>query len=420
MATRPVIDLRSDTVTKPTPGMREAIASAEVGDDVLDHDPTVERLERAVAATLGKEAALFVPSGTMANQIAVRAHCPPGHEIILDRGSHVLNFESGAAAALSGAAFHPLDGLRGILDPDAVRHAVRPPFPHCPQTALVWAENTHNLAGGSVWPQATLDAVARVAHDAGLALHLDGARIWNASVAAGLSPARIVRDADSVSVCMSKGLGAPVGSLIVGSKEFIEGCWVHRKRMGGGMRQSGILAAAGLYALEHHRARLAEDHANARWLAERLATFPGVSVDLEATQSNIVIFDVAGTGRVPGEIAQLTAARDVLLVPFGATSLRAVTHLDVDRDDVARAVEVLAQVLGVSSRARPPVKRATPTGKSPTGRDAKAKVPPGKAATGRNARAKVPPGKAATGRNARAKVSTGRTATGRTPRGKRK
>lgn len=345
MAARPVVDLRSDTVTKPRPGMREAMAAAEVGDDVLDHDPTVERLEHRIAAILGKEAALFVPSGTMANQIAVRAHCPPGGEIILDRGAHVLNFEAGAAAALSGASLQPVDAPRGILDPDAVRRAVRPPVPHCPRTALVWAENTHNLAGGNVWPQAALDAVAAVAHDAGLPLHLDGARIWNAAAATGDPPARIARDADSVSVALSKGLGAPVGSLIAGTRAFIDGCWVHRKRFGGGMRQSGILAAAGLWALDHLVERLPEDHANARWLAERLADLPGVRVDLEATRTNIVVFDVAGVGRTPVELAGEAAKAGVKIVPFGPTTLRAVTHLDVTRADVEHAAAVLAGVL---------------------------------------------------------------------------
>lgn len=345
MTSHPVIDLRSDTVTKPTPAMRAAIAAAEVGDDVLDHDPTVERLEQRIASVLGKEAALFVPSGTMANQIAVRAHCPPGFEVILDRGSHVLNFEAGASAALSGAGFYPLDGVRGVFDVAQVRGAIRPRVPHCPQTALVWAENTHNLAGGAVWPQETLDAVAAVAHDAGLPFHLDGARIWNAAAATGLSPTRIARDADTVSVAMSKGLGAPVGSLIVGSARFIEGCWIHRKRMGGGMRQSGILAAAALYGLEHHASRLTEDHANARVLAERLARLPGIRVDLEATQTNIVVFDVGATGQSPLEIAAKAAERGVKVVPFGATKLRAVTHLDVSRADVETAADVLADVL---------------------------------------------------------------------------
>lgn len=340
-----VIDLRSDTVTRPDDGMRAAIASAEVGDDVLGHDPTVQALERKVASRLEKDAALFVPSGTMANQIAIRAHAAPGDEIIVDRGAHVLNFEAGAGPALSGVGFCILDGQRGVLDPDDVRSAIRPSVPHCPQTAAVWVENTHNLAGGVVWPQDTLDAVAAVAHDAGLPLHLDGARVWNAAVKTGLSPARIARDADSVSVCMSKGLGAPVGSLIVGSTKFIEGCWVHRKRFGGGMRQSGLLAAGALYALEKQYDRLAEDHENAWLLASRLAGASGVRVDLEATQTNIVVFDISATGRSPMDIAAACEKQDVLVVPFGATTLRAVTHLDVTRADVLRAAEVIVNVL---------------------------------------------------------------------------
>ena len=341
----PVIDLRSDTVTRPGPAMREAIAAAEVGDDVLEHDPTVHALERRIASVLGKEAALFVPSGTMANQISVRALARPGDEIILDRGSHVVLFEAGAAGALSGVAFFPVDGRHGVMDPDDVRRAVRPAVPHCPRTAAVWLENTHNAAGGSVWPQDALDAVAATAREAGLPVHLDGARIWNAAVATGLSPARIARDVDSLSVCMSKGLGAPVGSLVVGTQEFIDGCWVHRKRLGGGMRQSGLLAAGALYGLDHHVDRLAEDHANARLLAERLAEVPGVDVDLEATQTNIVVFDVAATGRTPVELAAAADEHGVRVVPFGNTLLRAVTHLDVTRADVERAAGVLASVL---------------------------------------------------------------------------
>jgi threonine aldolase len=329
--------------------MRQAIAQAEVGDDVLEHDPTVHLLERKVAEVLGKEAALFVPSGTMANQIAVRAHARPGNEIVLERGSHVLNFEAGAAGALSGVAFFPLDGHRGVLDPAEVRQAIRPTVPHCPQTAAVWLENTHNLAGGSIWPQDTLDAVAATAHDAGLPVHLDGARIWNASAANGLSPARIARDVDTASVCMSKGLGAPVGSLLVGSREFIDGCWVHRKRFGGGMRQSGLLAAGALYGLEHHLRLLPADHENARLLAERLAEVPGVTVDLGATQTNIVVFDVAKTGRSPVDLAQAAEERGVRIVPFGATTLRAVTHLDITREGVQAAADILVDILSRAS-----------------------------------------------------------------------
>jgi threonine aldolase len=339
------IDLRSDTVTKPGPAMREAIAAAEVGDDVLGHDPTVEKLEHRVAELLGHEAALFVPSGTMANQISVRAHCRHGTEIILERSSHVVLYEAGAAPALSGVGFYPIDGTRGHFAPEDVERAVRPKVAHCPQTSLVWVENTHNSAGGSVWPPELLDAIVDAAHDAGLPAHLDGARIWNAAVASGVPPRRLAERFDSVSVCMSKGLGAPVGSLVVGSRTLIEKCWVIRKRFGGGMRQSGLLAAGALYGLDRNLGRLAEDHANARTLAERLATLPGVTVDLDATQTNIVVFDVGGTGRSPMELAETLEARGVLIVPFGATRMRAVTHLDVSADDVAKAADVLSEVL---------------------------------------------------------------------------
>jgi threonine aldolase len=340
-----VIDLRSDTVTRPGPEMRAALAAAEVGDDVLGKDPTVRRLEERVAEILGKDAALFVPSGTMANQIAVRRHGAPGSEVILDRGSHIANFEAGAASALAGISFQMLDGENGFLDPDEVRKAIRPAVPHLPLTSCVWAENTHNAAGGSVWPLEQLDAVAAVAHEAGLPFHLDGARIWNASIQSGETPARIAAGADSVSVCMSKGLGAPVGSLVVGSSEIVEGCWVLRKQMGGGMRQSGILAAGALYGLEHHFERLAEDHENARLLAERLAELPGVHVELGATQTNIVIFDIEDTGHDPSRFVADCEQRGVRIVHFGRTAMRAVTHLDVTREDISNAADVLADTL---------------------------------------------------------------------------
>jgi threonine aldolase len=346
------IDLRSDTVTRPSKGMRQAIAAAEVDDDVLGHDPTVLQLEECIAKTLGKEAALFVPSGTMANQMSIRAHSPPGTEVILERWSHVRNFEAGASHALWGVGFVPLEGRRGFLDPQEVRAAIRPSIPHLPRTSLVWAENTHNYSGGSVWPVELLDAVADIAHEAGLPFHLDGARIWNASIACGQSPARIAARADTVSVCMSKALGSPVGSLVAGTRAFVDRCWVIRKQMGGGMRQSGILAAAGLYGLEHNLPRLAEDHANARILAENLARLDGVDVDLEATQSNIVVFDVAKTGKTPKEILDQCSGRGVLFVPFGPTRIRGVTHLDVSREDVTTAFQVVAECLGQAAHAR--------------------------------------------------------------------
>ncbi len=340
------IDLRSDTVTRPSPGMRQAIASAEVDDDVLGHDPTVLRLEERVAGLLGKEAALFVPSGTMANQMSVRAHAAPGTEVIVERGSHVLNFEAGASPALWGVGFFPLEGRRGILDPDDVRRAIRPPVPHLPKTALLWAENSHNYAGGTVWPLELLAGMGEIARGAGLPFHRDGARIWTAAAATGETPARLARAADSVSVCMSKGLGAPVGSLVAGTRALIERCWVIRKQMGGGMRQSGILAAAALYALDHNLPRLAADHANAKHLAERLARLDGVEVDLEATCTNIVVLDLAKTGKSPLEVVARAAERGVLLVAFGPTRVRAVTHLDVDRAGVDRAADVLIELLG--------------------------------------------------------------------------
>ncbi len=348
------IDLRSDTVTRPSSGMRQAIATAEVDDDVLGHDPTVLRLEERVASLLGKEAALFVPSGTMANQISVRIHADPGTEVILERWSHVANFEAGASPALWGVSFYPLDGRQGILDPDAVRRAIRPPVRHVPRTSLVWAENSHNYAGGNIWPLETLDAVGRVAHDAGLPFHLDGARLWNAAAASGTTPARIAAAADTVSVCMSKGLGAPVGSLVAGTRETIERAWTYRKQMGGGMRQSGVLAAAALWGLDHNMAGLARDHANARRLAESLARMDGVAVDLDSTKTNIVVFDVANTGRAPQDIQREAEARGVLLVNFGPTRLRAVTHLDVSEDDVAVAADVIGEILAQAA----PVRRA--------------------------------------------------------------
>jgi threonine aldolase len=239
-----------------------------------------------------------------------------------------------------------------MFDPDQVRRAVRPPVPHLPRTSLVWAENTHNYAGGAVWPLALLDEVAKAAHDAGLPFHLDGARLWNASVACGADLARIAASADTVSVCISKALGAPVGSLVAGRREFIDRCWVIRKQMGGGMRQSGILAAAGLYALDHNLHRLAEDHDNALALARSLAQLDGISIDLEATQTNIVVFDVAATGKTPQEILSRCAERGVLMVAFGPTRIRAVTHLDVSRQDVMTAFEVVAETLGQPAAAR--------------------------------------------------------------------
>ena len=258
------IDLRSDTVTKPTPAMRKAMAEAEVGDDVFGEDPTVNALQEKVAKILGKEASIFVPSGTMANQLAIKSHTQPGDEVIIEATSHPYNFEAGASAALSGIQFYCLKGIRGILDASQIEEAIRPDDHHFPVTRLICLENTHNRGGGSVYPIKKIAEISRFAKSKGLLLHLDGARLWNASVAAGIKPQEYAQWADSVSVCLSKGLGAPIGSLVAGSKTFIDRVHRFRKMFGGGMRQVGIIAAAGIYALDHHIGRLKEDHENAK------------------------------------------------------------------------------------------------------------------------------------------------------------
>jgi threonine aldolase len=285
-----IIDLRSDTVTRPTPGMREAIAGAVVGDDVFGDDPTVTRLEARVAAMFGMEAALFVPSGTMANQVAIRAHTEPGDEIICHRMSHVYMYEGGAPFALSGCSVFLLEGERGMFTAEDVRRAVRPTDQHFPRSALVVVENTHNRGGGSVWSVDDVAAIASAARESGIRMHLDGARILNACAATGLRPGDYTRHFDSATICFSKGLGAPVGSAVAGSKAFIARGKRFRKMFGGAMRQSGILAAAAEYALDHHVDRLVEDHANAARLAEALAACSGVSVCRPET--NIVYFDL--------------------------------------------------------------------------------------------------------------------------------
>jgi len=339
------IDLRSDTVTKPSPAMRQAMAAAEVGDDVFGEDPTVNRLQEKVAELLGKESALFVPSGTMGNEIAVKCHTRPGDEVICEAGCHIYNYESGAAPFLSGVQFRPIQGQRGVITADQVESAINPPPDHFPRTSLITLENTHNGAGGTVFPLNEMARLYTLAQNRNLKLHLDGARIWNASAASGVSVKECARCCDSISVCFSKGLGAPVGSAVAGSREFISEAHRLRKLFGGGMRQAGILAAAALYALEHNLDRLEEDHRNARFLAEVLANIPGIKLDIEAVQTNIIIFDVAETGRSVAEIVQRLKEKGVLVVPFGGTRIRAVTHLDVDQKDIERAVMVLQEVL---------------------------------------------------------------------------
>lgn len=334
-----LIDLRSDTVTKPTPAMREVMAKAPVGDDVFGEDPSVRALEEAVAALLGKEAALFVPSGTMSNQIALLCHTSRGDEVYVGEGSHCAYYESGAGAAWSGVQFAEV-GRGGTFDAQTLRAAIRPQAYYMPSPRLVVVENTHNRGGGKVFPPAELARIAEVARQKGLGLHLDGARLWNASTACGVSERDLAAPFDSISVCFSKGLGAPVGSALVGSRALIGRAHRFRKMLGGGMRQAGILGAAALHALENHRARLAEDHANASLFAKRLAGTKGLSP--HEVETNIVLVDT----KEPAEIVAKAAEKHgVLFSVFGEHRLRAVTHLDVSREDAVRASELLASAV---------------------------------------------------------------------------
>jgi threonine aldolase len=338
------IDLRSDTVTKPSEGMREAMAYAEVGDDVYGEDPTVNRLQEAVAALLGKEAALFVPSGTMSNQVAIGALTRPGDEVICDANAHVAGFEAGGLAALWGVQPRALPALRGLLDPAAVEAAIRPASEHYPRPSVLTVEQTHNRGGGAVYPLDQLRDLATVALRHGLAIHMDGARLWNACAATELAPSEFAVHATTVSVCLSKGLGAPVGSVVAGPRHVISEARRLRRRLGGGMRQAGVLAAAGLYALEHNRARLTDDHANARLLAERLARIPGATL-LHPVETNLVF--VAFADRDARDVSRTLAAAGVLANPEGSRpdALRFVTHLDVKRDEITVAAERITRAL---------------------------------------------------------------------------
>ncbi len=332
------IDLRSDTVTQPTPEMRKAIAEAEVGDDVFMEDPTVRRLEETVAGILGKEAALFVPSGTMANQIAVAAHTRPGDEVLLEAESHVFLYEGGGAAAISGAQIRTLPGTRGLVEASVLAASIRPSNVHYPPPTLLVLENTHNRSGGRVLPLDGMKATARVAHDAGLRVHLDGARIWNASVASGIQESSYAAVCDSVGCCLSKGLGAPVGSLVAGDRAFVDRARFVRKRLGGGMRQAGILAAAGLHALAHHRGRLADDHARAQRLALALSRIEELSIDPADVETNILRIGVRVAD--PERWCAAAERRGVRIVPFGTHAVRAVLHLDVSDEDLSEAIAV--------------------------------------------------------------------------------
>jgi threonine aldolase len=345
MSSPSAIDLRSDTVTRPTAGMREAMARADVGDDVYGEDPTVNQLQQRAAELLGKPAALFVPSGTMANQIALLCHCERGDEVLAGEGAHCMLYESGAGSAWAGVGFTVV-GKGGLFEPDELRAAIKPREYHFPRSRLVALENTHNRAGGRVFPQPHVEANAELARAAGLLVHLDGARIWNAAAATGRSPAELAAPADSVSACFSKGLGAPVGSVIAGSRELVARARRFRKMLGGGMRQAGVLAAAALYALEHHLPRLSEDHAHARLLAEGLSRLPGIACAVERVETNIVNFELQGPHAA--RFVATASAQGVRLNAIAPHRLRAVTHLDVSRADIVEALERLSRVSAVT------------------------------------------------------------------------
>ncbi|NBC17758.1 MAG: aminotransferase class I/II-fold pyridoxal phosphate-dependent enzyme [Bacteroidetes bacterium] len=339
-----MIDLRSDTVTRPTPAMRQAMAEADVGDDVFGEDPTVNRLQDTVAELLGKDAALFVPSGVMGNQLGLKVHTNPGDEVIVERQCHIFNYESGAPGLLSGVQLHVVDGTKGICTPETIEAAIRPGYYWEAPSRLLCLENTINKAGGVVYPLERLQALAELAHEHDLSTHLDGARLWNASAASGIPERDYAAPFDTISVCLSKGLGAPVGSLIVGSDALIEQAHRYRKLFGGGMRQVGVLAAAGLHALDQHRPRLAEDHAKARRLAEGIADLDAFSIDLDTVETNIVMFDVVDGPAQP--VLESLREDDVYMVPFGPSTIRATTHLDVTMDDIDDVVSVMRRRFG--------------------------------------------------------------------------
>jgi threonine aldolase len=339
------VDLFSDTVTRPTPAMRQAMAEAEVGDEQNREDPTVNRLQQMVAELLGQEAALFLPSGTMCNQVAFAVHCRQGDEILFHELAHPLLYEAGGPAALIGAVMRPLPGARGMYTADQVRQAVRPRVHFMPQTRALSIEQTANIAGGVCWPLAQVEEVCAAGHAAGLACHMDGARLMNAVVASDTPARAFAAPFDSVWLDLTKGLGAPVGAVLAGSRAFIEEAWVFKQRFGGAMRQAGIIAAAGIYALEHHVERLAEDHERARRLAHELGSLPGIAVDAARVETNIVIFDVRGTGLTAEEFGRRTERFGVRFTVLGPTLARAVFHLDVPSDGVERAVSAVRAAL---------------------------------------------------------------------------
>ena len=339
------VDLYSDTVTKPTLEMRRFMCEAEVGDEQKHEDPTVNRLQEMVAELLGKEAALFLPSGTMCNEIALRVHCRPGEEMLAHKSAHPIHFETGGPAALAGVNVQSLEGPRGQYDAATLEAAIRPDSRHMPRSRLVWIEQTSNLGGGSIWPLETVRAVTGVARARGLTTHMDGARLMNAVVASGISARDWAQPFDTAWIDFTKGLGAPVGAAIAGSRDFVAEAWRCKQQMGGAMRQAGIIAAGGVFALRHHVKRLADDHANARRLAEGLAALPGIKLDPATVETNLVFFDLAGS--LDASIAvERMLAHGVRMGALGPRTIRAVTHLDVSAHGIERALDAARRVFG--------------------------------------------------------------------------
>lgn len=334
------IDLRSDTVTRPSKGMLEAMVRAEVGDDVFGEDPTVNRLQRKVAAMFGKESALFVPSGTMGNEVCIKVHTNPGDEIIVDEDSHIFVYETAAPSLLAGVQMMPLPNQDGVITVEQIQAAIRPSAYYMPKTTLICLENTHGRSGGTIFPIDEMKRIQELAGRANIKVHLDGARLWNACVAVGISPKEYGQLVDSLSVCFSKGLGAPIGSMIIGSSNFIEQAKKYRKIFGGGMRQVGILAAAAEYGLDNNFERLEEDHQKAAYLADELSNIRSLHIKRANVQTNMVMIDIEGTGRTQSEVLNLLKNRSILCTPERSTWIRAVTHLDVTMEDIRQTSKV--------------------------------------------------------------------------------
>jgi threonine aldolase len=349
-----MIDLRSDTVTKPTPAMRRAMFEAEVGDDVYGEDPTVNRLEERSAEIAGKPAALFVPTGTMGNTIAIKLLTEHGQEVICDSRAHVLDYELAMVAWFSGCVVRAIPTERGLLSAEEVIRHIRPVSPNSAATGAVEIEQTHNMGGGTVYPMRTVCEICDAAHQRGVRVHMDGARIFNASAALGIPVHEIASGADTVMFCLSKGLGAPAGSMLAGPADLIAKGRLYRKRLGGGMRQAGILAAAGLVALEESPAKLAADHGNARFLAEGLSRIPGIQVDPAKVETNIVVFDIAESGLAPASVSAHLRERGVLINAINQRCLRAVTHYDVDRAQCVEALQAVAESMAATTAGAKP------------------------------------------------------------------